>query len=761
MARRMAFGNFTRVLLLCVGLMPCCAAAADSVLSIESNLTRAQRVFRTSLLEGPTDQVRTDSAMELLLGEDKYARYIVLSVLAQNDNIPAQAAICKALAQCRGLGVKNTNDFLDPLFTIVSTGSDQQARAAAEALTIFDFKLINDRLGKIILDSKSTQTARLNALYAIKMRPEKQAIFELIRFLSARDQQVAQTAAGHLRDILGISAAGDSTAWMQIVKDLEHKSQEELDHDRLVRLELKSREDDAKLTEWKNMYLSSLFARYDAITSDADRATFLKQMLNSDELVLQVWALDRVREWRESNKPLPSNFGPILLTLVSSNEAAVRYETARLLAYTSYFNPAEALYKQLPDEREDSIRIELLGALGAACNYARLNPDAAKVPENIIAATRGWAGEFLMQTEPRKACQGAQVLSKLLAADSMPQQEAQQFLAMFTQRYVQERTRTEPNDLVRSTLLTEMGSLCGSAAHRADAARTFEPLFLEALADKADAVREAGVSGLVKVDEPRALATLLARNEPNDGSPKVRSTIIELAGRVGTKTDLAWLSSKMSVSGAEGEAAWKAMIEIFKRSGSPLLADWVTRFDIAKVAMDRKATLLELMLQKAESENNTELSAAARKRLADFYLDSGQQVEKAARYYGMLLEGTSGKDREAIVTGLLVADLKLNQYDSAAQLFANRLLEKDLDANDVFIVKVNGYLAKNSSVQNNQLLVKALAAVKATTSRLLWQQQVKRWKDQFMPETPVTGDPNKMVSKQEIPEAVKTGTGLF
>ena len=100
--------------------------------------------------------------------------------------------------------------------------------------------------------------------------------------------------------------------------------------------------------------LSIIFIR--AVNDDAAKTAFLTEQLSSDEPEIQLWAIRRVSEWRMGNKPLPPGFGPILLSLISANDSAVRLETAKLLALTSYLGPAPELYKQLQIEKDEDVR---------------------------------------------------------------------------------------------------------------------------------------------------------------------------------------------------------------------------------------------------------------------------------------------------------------------------------------------------------------------------------------------------------------------
>ncbi|MDO8302667.1 MAG: hypothetical protein Q7T18_05455, partial [Sedimentisphaerales bacterium] len=230
-------------------------------------------------------------------------------------------------------------------------------------------------------------------------------------------------------------------------------------------------------------------------------------------------------------------------------------------------------------------------------------------------------------------------------------------------------------------------------------------------------------------------------------SAAIRTSMMDLAGKIGGPNDLVWLT-KITTNG-DGEAAWRAEMEIFKRSNSALLAEWISRFDAdagAKLTPDRKAALLEMTEQKAVAENNSEILVAVRKRLADAYGEKGQ-FDKAAQYYGMLVETASGADRESLLVGLLDVRLRARQFDAAVQIVANRLLEKDLDSNDVFVKKIDGYLAQPANKTDASALVKSLGGIGGVESKLRWQWHLLQWRTTFEQNQPLpvasAPDPNK------------------
>jgi hypothetical protein len=136
------------VLLLVVGCEQA-DVSRDKVLSVEGAATEAElsmelKIYKSTLLENKSEQLRIDAATVLLFSEEPLAREILLEVLKQFENIAARVAVCKALSQARASAesIKRREDFITPLFDILNTETDDSAKSAAEAILIFEYDQI-------------------------------------------------------------------------------------------------------------------------------------------------------------------------------------------------------------------------------------------------------------------------------------------------------------------------------------------------------------------------------------------------------------------------------------------------------------------------------------------------------------------------------------------------------------------------------------------------------------------------------------------
>jgi hypothetical protein len=703
----------------------------------EEQLSGRLKIYRATLLQGANEQIRIEAAIELLLAEEKQARQILLDALIQQQNPTARAAVCRALSQSRSWhkSIKDKDDFIKPLFSILESQSKQEAQLAAEGLLIFEYRQISRYIEEMIADTDTPYNARLNAIYALRLRPERESIFELIKLRDHSDRGIAATAEKELQELLGIPIGADEWTWEQIRKELQRKSRYEFIRDRLVRQEAEARKLKAEMEQWQRLYVTAIEKLYQNLPDENARAAFLVEHLGSEQCEVKLWAIEKIRQWRLGGA-LPSEvFGASLLRLISDGDRKIRLKTAQLLALMGNLSSTEQLLAQLKTEQDQDVAIELLVALGEACYYAFLPNSGIKVSQEIRMETFELAADYLSQADAKKAEVGATILGKLLQQEGLKKEEVVRYLSLLAERSA--KAKSDSQNSLHGQLLNVMARLCGDGSYRSEAAKLFEPVFLANLDNKSVLVKEAAVTGLINIDKIRALAVLTDEKKGliNDESLVVRTTLMELAGSVGGREQLVWLSMKLNVNG-EREPAWQAMRQIFKRCDVEVAYEWINGFfdhtdKNSKPSQEEMIYLLEMAEQKAAAENKTDILRNLRIKLADHYGQT-EQFEKAAKYLGMLLEGTdqSGQ-RDDILACLVDVQLRAGWFPAATDLVANRLLEKDLPADDAVMLEIGRFLAGSENATNKKELLKALESIETTQARPMWTAQLKLWRKQF------------------------------
>jgi HEAT repeat protein len=697
----------------------------------KTELSKQLKIYESTLLEGTSEQIRIDAATEMLFSEDPLAREILLSVLRQSENSAARMSVCKALIQSRPEQklIQKKGDFIQPLLEILPAKNSTEAQLAAEGLLIFEYEQISEPLEKMVTNPSLPINSRLNAVYALKLQPYKQAVIRLIKLVSDPEKQVAQAAEKALNS-LGITVGLDTE--IRTVNILKSKNTDEFLRDRLIWLEGQVHKLKGELDLWEDRYLSALNEVYSGRKDDETKAKFLNKHLNNSEVKVRLWALDKVYQDRVSSTPnpqLPAALESILVNLISDPERDARLKTARLLALMVELNSAQSLLEQLKIEQYDDVRVELFVALGRACQYAFSANSGVKVSPELRKQLLEWAEKYLNEQDPKKAQKGADVIKKVLEQGGLASVEVDKYLVLLLERYKQEKEGADGT--LRGELLTAMAGLCSQrSVCRAESSKLFAPLFEQVLNDETDLVREAAVDGLVYIDKTKTLNIL--RGFINDSNPVIRKKIIALAGEVGSHEDLIWLSGKIvSTAESESEPAWQAMLEIFKRSNADVLNEWITKFDSpvtkAKLSVEQKISFLEIAEGKATHENKLKMLKNIREKLADLHKKAGA-FEQAAKYLGILqTEAKNVEERDKILAELLDVYLRWPNVEAAIKLVDNCLLEKDLGPGDVLVLAIDNYLSEPPAGVDPNEALKALTKINPSRKRPKWLMQVKIW----------------------------------
>lgn len=705
------------------------AASATSGAPSNAKPDEQLELNKNSLLTDPSEQIRVKAATVMLDSENPVSRKVLLDALKDAKNSPARIAVCKAFIEARLSKklIKNTDDFISPLLGVFSTENPEESQLAAEAMLIFGYDKIGQSLEDITKDGSKPVKMRMNAITALKLRPDKGATISLIRLVDDSDKQVSAEAEKALRS-LGIPVGESPYERWQNINELRGKSKDEFLRDWLIRQETEMRNLRKEVELWQNKYLSALTREYDGIIDDAVRGNFLKEHLGSSEARVKLLALDKVYKWQfASGKPkLPAELEPILLKLISDPDKDVKKKTLGLNILRR-MDSAGPLLAQLESESDDEVKIELLDAIGGACSIA-LSSSPAKITPEIRKQALGVAVKFLSEEDTGKARKGAEVLRKLLEPNGLKGEELEGYLGLFVERYNQQKEN--PDSALRGELLSAMADLCSPrSVGRIMAAKLFEPLFIEALSDETDFVRETAVDGLIYIEKAGALKRLRTAKFFDDPSEMLRKKLIDVAGEVGGKEDLTWLLVKIG-SNSEGGPAWQAMLKIFDGSDTATLKEWMEKLTSSesKTALPADQKIAFLKKAEAKTAGEAKMLETVRKKLAELYEKTGQ-FEREAEYLNMLYKADpTASEKEVILPKLLDAYLRGSKVELATELVIECLAKKDFD--NAVLVSIDDYLSKPSGADPN-VVIKALSGVKLPEARPNWQKWLKGWTDRL------------------------------
>ena len=696
--------------------------AATEAQAAKQNGEAELRVIKSALLQGADDQTRDDAAGVLLHRSDADARAALIETLGLADNAEARKAVCRGLIKSREWSseVVNVGQFIDPLLAMLTTAEGADAHLAGEALLIFPYYQVRDKLSKVVHGEGVDKKARLNGIYALGLRPgEKGAILELVELLGDEDKDIAAAAGSALPH--WIPKGADRAA---VVRDLDQKSPSEIIRDRMDYQRKEMRRLEAETDKWRQMYLKLLDKEYDEAV-DADRGALLYEKLSVELGAVKLWALEKVSQ-RPAGVVLPQGFSDRLIGLLGDSDRLVRLKTANVLAIMSDLNPGVKLLEQLRVEKDDTVRLAVFEALGEACYYAFSPGSTIKLPDEIRLETLKEAGEYVKQADAVKAKMGAEVIRKMLEPNGLLAEVKDVNLSLVAERYSREKGK---GSVLEGELIGIMAKLCDQQGNRGKAGKLFRQAFIEGLDAKSiDAVREGAVIGLVNIDKAGALAEFKARGLYDDGSAAVRRAVIAVAGEVGKPDELEWLIKKRgATNNGEGVAIWDAIRAILLRQQAAVIVSWADRMAADEAGDAQVLELLGAAVSKAEGENNAEVLKQAKEKL---------RVRQISGY------------------------LKATDAGKVAEVLALRLGEGDMDGSDAIAGLVEGYVAGQGGIEAKKKLIEVLVGMQVATERPKWGELLRGWQEKVNPTpkiepVPVTAEPAVEEVKVETPKEVE------
>lgn len=720
--------KFKTILLIIVitSFLAAFCAAAGSPSKAKNQAADAQlEINTTALLSADSaEKIRVNAAVLLLLSEHSQARKTLLSALANSNNTTVQIAVCKALKQSRGWDetIYNREDFFAPLVNLLGDDNPQLGKLAAEALLIYDYEYLGNRLKKIINDDKLPLKKRLDALNALKGRPDKNAILDMIGLIDNKDKAIATAAERDLEKLLGVPVGADKNEWKRIANELRKKSKDEFVADRLVVQYEKVRSLEEQLNSWKTKYIEALGKLYDGMADDNVRAQFLVEQLTNGDSGVILWAISRADEWKSSGKALPDSVAASIIALTGNGNAQVRMEVAKLLAGMGNFGPSSQLLPQIKKEKNQAVRLEQFKALGE-CVYYALSPGASvKVANEIRLEALNLGDEYLSRGNGEYAKAGADVIRKLLEQDGLDVEVVKGHLAKLSERFAKVGIK---NVALKVYLLDVMAKLCGErSAFKAQASEIYRGIFTAAVDDKA--LREASIDGLKNINEVDAMAIFREKKFYDDENANVRKAVIELAGKVGVAEDINWLVGKVNKNG-DSESSFKALNSIVDRSGAGVSVNAVELLKGANAKAEQVAAILLKAETKAYDEEQPLALNPVRLDLARYYVAKGD-LGKGFDYYSQALNMTEDANvKQAINSELIDVYLQTEQFDKIGEVINGILAVRDVANTEVLVVKLTNYLGNGQVGADKKAALMAVIRVIAVEQRPVWGSMVAQW----------------------------------
>lgn len=694
----------------------------------EDDAARQFRIYREALLQGSTEEIRADAAVGLLLNRDTASRDLLVSSLRLSDNPGAGKAVCRALIKSRAVGttIGSRDMFLEPLLERLVGSDTELAHLAAEALLVFRFGDIDVRLNQLSHDSQLDKRVRFNVIYALQIRPEPQALSDLIKLLDEPDADVSRAAETSLQEAFGIPVGTGRQVWEQILNDLKQKSPDDIRRERLLRQEMKLREIQTERDRWQRLYLGVLDKQFET-ADEASRIAMALERLDSDLPAIRLWSLDKLDRYPTS--AVQTVMRDKLLALLNDESRLVRLKTARVLNNMSALNPAEKLLERFRQEKDPEVALALFEALGEACFFAFSPGSKIELPAEVKLQTLEIASGYLNSEDVETAKKGAEIVRKILDLNGLSQDQAVGYLEQLVQRY---QLSVQRNSTLRGDLLGIMARLCERGAQRERAGKMYLPYFVEALGVTDNpSVRLAAATGLSNLDKAQALRLFKQYNLIQEGSPALRLLVIDAAGQAGQPDDLEWLAGFLATNG-QTESVLLAFRSICQRATGSVSAEWADRLDKNGTQPAFVRELLELAEQKALGEKNSILLSEVHVRLAEWFA-ARQTPEQLAAYLGKVKtsggslvfpDDTGARLLEALIFG--------GYYEAAAEIVNVRLERASLRMDSIVLAKLDEYFQSlQVGMEAKRGLLTKLMELKVSPANSLWSARIKIWQDQL------------------------------
>ncbi len=722
---------------------------AQTVASNEDVQVKAQfEVSKSALFDGgSSEKNRVNAAVLLLLRKEPQARDILLSALSDSNNPIPKIAVCKALNQSTTWveSIYNKEDFIVPLLSVL--GGDQEGKAAAEALLIYDYKEISDQLIKIIKDNKAEKKKRLDAVYALRLRPDKEAMLKLIELVDEGDADVSAAAAQALEKLLGVPAGADKAEWQRISAELKKKSRDEFVSDRLIRQYDKVRALEEELAGWKQLYFNALNKFYDQLIEDDVKQRFLADQLGDSREEIILWSLEKLESWIKSGKAVSADVCKPLLDQVSSRYRNVRLWVAKLLASLGYTAPSEALLAQLKVETDPSVKMEQFKALGEAIYFGLSPGSQVKIDNQVRIDTLGIASGYLNSDKLNDSITAAKVIQKLLEQNGLEHSVAKSYFQEISDRY----SKIPPEKAAeRGEFASVMSRLSqNSSFYRVDAAAIFKPLFEKGLSENGLLVKQSSMNGLENIDPVGALKIFRDLKLYNDPTESIRVGVYDLAEQVGGNEDLAWLVEKLPSNG-DSEVAWRVFSAVAERLDGDINLKWLEKIDKGQVNVDhylRYLSLVENKLQQAKKD----LPLTLKIEKAQILKDKGD-LDNSLSYYNACLadaNNISADQKDVVCSEMAGVYIAKQDFANAGDKISKLLASRDLTEDDYLAVYISNFIKNESVEPDAKASFLGVIGSLQVAERPVWSSMMAKWSKLASPNDP--NSPPAVTNKQKKP----------
>lgn len=668
---------------------------------------RQLRIYRETLQQGTSEDIRVDAAVGLLLQNTAQSRDVLIAALKSDGNSQSRQAVCKALVKSRGLSqtIDSLVSFQEPLLQILQNQTREEAELASEALLLFNYTEIAAPLMQLIKNEGLTPEVRAHGVYVLQLRPEPLALRGLIGLLDDPNTEIAKAAETALQECFGIPVGTSRAVWADILVELQKKSPESIRKERLLRQAITLRQVQAERDRWQKLYLSSLDKRYETL-DEVNQSKMILEMMASDLPSVRLWSLDRASKY----SVIGEEFRTKLFSMLSDSSRDVRLRAATVLRTKSDLNPAEVLLSRFQVESDPEVALVMFEALGEACYYAFLPGARVELSPEIKKRTLEIAAQYLESSSADPTIKGAEVLRKILELNNLSRESLGSYLTVLKSRY--EKSISE-NGTLRAGLLSILAHLCGQGGAKAEACIMYEPYFTEALTVQGNpALRLAAAQGLSYVDKVKALELFKQKGLMNDENLAVQQVMIDLAGQTGDVSDLEWLLVSLKANGSSDQV-WSAVKSICQRQKAAFLMEWLPVLESANgIKAENVREILDIADFKAVGEKDEMLQIQIQQQILSRLADQ-KAWDSALAYLNKIgYDPSSARFSPETNAAILKIYLYSNVVERAVLMLRAELEKVDLSNGNLLNSALKDYFSSETvSIESKSNLLNKLKTI--------------------------------------------------
>ena len=708
------------------------ASAKDDGSPVEhdpNQVTEQLEINREALFNGSNQEIRITASLIMLAWQQERARSILLEAIEQENNPEARIAVCKSLfrALTEKREIWRKEDFILPLLKVVRSNNRIAVQFAAQASLMFDYDQFGVPLEGIVRDPNASESARLNAVSALQLRPDKRAAIALLTIAEDQEINISRQAIASLT-VMGIPVGENQAQRRKILEDITAKEKDEFLRDWISIQQQRIQEERASTQLWMKLYFESLDQFYRTLSDEKQRVQYLLPNLTASQPQRRLWALERVRQARlDTNLKLTTEINPVLIDLVSDPDERVRLAVAEILQLIQDVNAVGKLIEQMELETVPEVKHSLFIALGVICDVA-LRPEAGNgLTRDIKAKTLEWAAFYLKKASKVYAREGSDVIRKLLEKNGIDPNTSVPYLQMVSGRFESEKGKGDLD--FAGELLGDMASLCSERSDtRLYARPLYQPLFENLIQNDYVKIREKAVEGLIHCD-PQKAVSLLKGVINNETSSSIKDRVIRVMKSTGTQEDLAWLQDFVLKGNGSSGIAWEAMLDILKRSDFPFCLDWMHNNTVrSQISGERWLSFLRIIEGKAIAANpdQSDVLMALWREIADIEKKSSDQ-ESVLGYLNKMYERASDDRKKELLLEMMEIYLVRKDTKAVVDVIQKRLVLGDLTPDDPMSQRIEHIVMAHDALDPSQIKEVLGLVIYEQKKRPSWEKLIRKW----------------------------------